>query len=297
MTTRERRKYVRIKRHFPTEIFNAKGKYETEGITENVSLGGALIKTKDWREFQVGDQAVVTFYLPPSFIDSDQAIGLRGNAVIRRIDDKIQGIALEFAENFRQFERIEKFESTERFKYKKISNYLSLISSLDFSEFVRLNPHGFLLEKVQSVLDSEAVFQLNTTSIDDPYVMQQLKQGAPDAVALEARVIEIKKTKADSAENTITIGRAIFNDVVIYNNMVSRSHAYLYAHPTSTACYLVDCGSKNGTLINGRPLTPYEKYQLADGDEVCLGPQTRIIYFSSTAFGNFLKGLKAAYPV
>jgi hypothetical protein len=44
-------------------------------------------------------------------------------------------------------------------------------------------------------------------------------------------------------------------------------------------------------------LTPYEKYQLADGDEVCLGPQTRIIYFSSTAFGNFLKGLKAAYPV
>lgn len=296
MRGRERRKYVRIKRQFVTEILNSKGKYETEGVTENVSLGGALIKTKDWRTFRVGDHAVVTFFLPPTFTEREETLGLRGDAIIRRIDQKNEGIALEFVKNFRQFQRIEKLLSTDKLKYKKISYYLSAISKLEFSEFIELNPHGFLLEKPQSVLDSDAIFQVKTVSLEDDYTIQQLKQGASDAAALDARVIEVKKRRIDSAANTITIGRAAFNDIVVYNNMVSKSHAYLYTHPSGAACYIVDCGSKNGTLINGQPLTPYEKYQLVDGDEVCFGPQTRIVYFSSTAFANFLKGLKAAYP-
>jgi hypothetical protein len=296
MTTRERRKHVRIKRRFVTEISDAKGQYETEGVTEDVSQGGAFIRTKDWRAFQTGDQAVVTFFLPSSFTDSNQSICLRGDAVIKRIDQKIEGIALEFRKNFQQFERIQRPELADKIKYKKISYYLSVIANLDFAEFARVNPYGFLVEKYQLVPDPNAAFQFNTTSLSDEYTLQQLRKGGPDSNVLEARVIDVRKRKLDSAVNTITIGRALANDIVLYNSMVSKSHAYLYVHPSGTACYLVDCGSKNGTLINGKVVRPYEKHQVTDGDEVCFGPQTRIVYFSPRSFANFLNKLRVAQP-
>lgn len=296
MTGRERRKHVRVKRHFVTEIVNAEGNYETEGVTENVSQGGAFIKTKDWRAFQAGDQTVVTFLLPPSFTDRKETIGLRGDAVIKRIDQEIEGIALQFTKSFGQFERIEKLELTSKPKYEKISYYLSVIANLEFAEFVRANPHGFLVEKSQFVSDRNVAFQFNTATVSDEHTLQQLSTYGPDTGVLEARVLEVKKRKVDAATNTITIGRAAANDIVLHNNMVSKSHAYLYLHPSGTRCYLVDCDSKNGTLINGEIVRAYAKYQVADGDEICFGPQTRIVYFSPTSFANFLNQLRATHP-
>ena len=106
MPGKERRRYVRIQREFVTEIFNAVRDYQTEGVTENVSQGGAFIKTKDWRAFRTGDQTILILFLPPSFTDRDKSIGLRGEAIIKRIDQKNEGIALEFAKSFQDFEKI-----------------------------------------------------------------------------------------------------------------------------------------------------------------------------------------------
>ena len=97
---------MRIQREFVTEIFNAVRDYQTEGVTENVSQGGAFIKTKDWRAFRTGDQTILILFLPPSFTDRDKSIGLRGEAIIKRIDQKNEGIALEFAKSFQDFEKI-----------------------------------------------------------------------------------------------------------------------------------------------------------------------------------------------
>jgi len=110
---------------------------------------------------------------------------------------------------------------------------------------------------------------------------------------LESRVIEVKKGKSDKAKNTITIGRASTNDIVLYNSTISKTHAYLYIHPSRAACYLVDCDSKNGTLLNGEVLKPFERYKVVDCDEICFGPQTKIVYFSSIAFANFINQLRA----
>ena len=97
MTSRERRKHVRIQRQFEARLFNAKVRYETEGLTENISQGGVYVKTRDWRSFRSGDQAIVTLFLPPSFTDRDKIFGLRGNAIVRRVDEKNEGVALEFS--------------------------------------------------------------------------------------------------------------------------------------------------------------------------------------------------------
>ena len=289
----ERRRYVRINRQFITQIFTPRSEYETQGVTENISQGGAYIKVEDWRAFQTGDQTVITFFLPPSFTDRCKSVGLRGEAEVKRVDPQNEGIALEFSKDFQEFEKIDHVEIAGTSRYNKISYYLRTASAIEFADFIRANPHGFLLEKSQNVLDDKVVFQFNTVSLDDDHAMRPITRDFSVASVLESRVVEVKRRKSDKAKNTITIGRAATNDIVFYNSTISKAHAYLYIHPSRAACYLVDCDSQNGTLLNGEVLKPFERYKVADCDEICFGPQTKIVYFSSIAFANFINQLRA----
>ena len=289
----ERRRYVRINRQFVTQIFTPRSEYETQGVTENISQGGAYIIVEDWRAFQTGDQTVITFLLPPSFTDRGKTIGLRGEAEVKRVDQQKEGIALEFSKDFQEFEKIDHVEIAGTSRYNKISYYLQTPSALEFADYVRANPHGFLLEKSQNVLDDKVVFQFNTVSLDDDHAMRPITRDFSVASVLESRVVEVKRRKSDKAKNTITIGRASANDIVLYNSTISKAHAYLYIHPSRAACYLVDCDSQNGTLLNGEVLKPFERYKVVDCDEICFGPQTKIVYFSSIAFANFINQLRA----
>jgi pSer/pThr/pTyr-binding forkhead associated (FHA) protein len=289
----ERRRYVRINRQFVTQIFTPRSDHEIQGVTENISQGGAYIKVEDWRAFQTGDQTVTTFFLPPSFTDRGKTIGLRGEAEVKRVDQQNEGIALEFSRHFQEFEKIDHVEIAGTFRYNKISYYLQTASALEFADFIRANPHGFLLEKPPNVLDDKVVFQFNTVSLNDDHAMQPIRRDFSVASVLESRVIEVKRKKSDKATNTITIGRASTNDIVLYNSTISKDHAYLYIHPSRAVCYLVDCDSKNGTLLNGEVLKPFERYKVVDCDEICFGPQTKIVYFSSIAFANFINQIRA----
>ena len=289
----ERRRYVRIDRQFLTQIFTPRSEYETQGVTENISQGGAYIIVEDWRAFQTGDQTVITFLLPPSFPDRGKTIGLRGEAKVKRVDQQNEGIALEFSKDFQEFEKIDHVEIAGTSRYNKISYYLRTASAIEFADFIRANPHGFLLEKSQNVLDDKVVFQFNTVSLDDDHAMRPITRDFSVASVLESRVVEVKRRKSDKAKNTITIGRAATNDIVFYNSTISKAHAYLYIHPSRAACYLVDCDSQNGTVLNGEVLKPFERYKVADCDEICFGPQTKIVYFSSIAFANFINQLRA----
>jgi hypothetical protein len=296
MTSRERRKHVRIQRQFEARLFNAKVKCETEGLTENISQGGVYVKTRDWRSFQTGDQAIVTLFLPPNFTDREKMFGLRGNAIVRRVDNKKEGVALEFASELQEFEKVEHSEIAAKFRYKEISYYLRSLSDLEFADLIRANPHGFLVEKSAADRTSNAVFQFNTLSLDEDQAMRVIKRDFSMASIHNAKVIEVRKKKFDTAINTVAIGRAATNDIVIYDNLVSKTHAYLYLHPSSQGCYIVDCGSKNGTLLNGKVLKPFKQYKVADCDEICFGPQTKTVYFSSISFANFISELKDAHP-
>lgn len=289
----ERRRHVRINRQFTTQIFTPRSDFETQGVTENISQGGAYVKVEDWRAFQIGDQTVITFVLPPTFTDRGKTIGLRGEAEVIRIDEQNEGIALEFVRHFQEFEKIDHAERAGISRYKKISYYLQTSSPLEFSDFIRANPDGFLLEGPQNVPNNKAVFQFSTVSLNADYAMQPVTRDFSVASVLESRVMEVKKKKSDKKRNTITIGRAPTNDIVLYNSTISKAHAYLYLHPSRAACYLVDCDSKNGTLLNGEVLKPFERYKVNDCDEICFGPHIKIVYFSSIAFANFINQLRS----
>jgi DNA-binding CsgD family transcriptional regulator len=65
----------------------------------------------------------------------------------------------------------------------------------------------------------------------------------------------------------VTIGRDPANDVILEEDkLVSRSHAEVVVH--SEQWYLVDLGSRNGTIVNGRSA---HRHPLRDGDIIGIG--------------------------
>lgn len=73
----------------------------------------------------------------------------------------------------------------------------------------------------------------------------------------------------------LTVGRAPDNDMVLNDTLLSRRHAEFFQDKETW--WIRDCGSKNGTFINGRRLTGVEA--LAGGDTITLG-QVKIVFGS-----------------
>jgi hypothetical protein len=259
-------------------------------MAENVSPNGAFIKTENWRLFHIDDQAQLTFFLPPEFTGQQDMIGLQGSAVITRVDEEQEGVGVAFVKALKQFEPITAPEVPGKFRYKKLAYYLTLFDEAPLKQPGATNPHGFLVERAERFLDKDVIFQFITEVADDRYVLEQLRQGGLQKEALEARVIEVKKRKDLGDAEMITIGRSPENDIVLYNKLVSRTHACLYLNDST--CKLVDMGSTNGTFLNENELRPNQNYQLADGDAISFGPETKVMYFSAQAFQSFLARLK-----
>lgn len=104
----ERRKHKRKVHHFQSSLYKLELYSAANGVTANVSPGGALIKTRDWHAFQPQDQVVVTLLIPPSFSGQDKTISLQGAAVVARVDQENEGVAVQFSNSLKQFELIGK---------------------------------------------------------------------------------------------------------------------------------------------------------------------------------------------
>src|SRR5688572_11668067 len=65
---------------------------------------------------------------------------------------------------------------------------------------------------------------------------------------------------------TISIGRAVDNDVRITSGLVSRHHCRIESGPEGI--WIVDLSSANGTFVNGERIT---RHKLEDGDRISVG--------------------------
>ncbi|HLE16460.1 MAG TPA: FHA domain-containing protein [Anaerolineales bacterium] len=77
---------------------------------------------------------------------------------------------------------------------------------------------------------------------------------------------------------SVTIGRAMTNDVVLGDGRVSRSHARIECGPQG--CTLFDLRSSNGTRLNGNPI---ETSTLSSGDTITVG-NTSLRYQTAAPF-------------
>jgi hypothetical protein len=80
----------------------------------------------------------------------------------------------------------------------------------------------------------------------------------------------------------LTVGSAPENDLVIGDPSVSRIHALL--HQLSGRWFIEDCGSRNGSTVNGQVVT--SMHPLNPADEVRLGRARLVLRGQASAGGN-----------
>ncbi len=293
MENQDRRKRKRFALQWSATIHSQlESGLSIDAVAQDLSPAGAFLKTENWRSFQVNDRTLLTFFLPADFTGQKGTIGLQGSAVITRIDQENEGIGVQFVENLKQFQRVTTPEVSGKLRYKKLAYYLSTIADTPRSTLQERHPNGFLVERSEQFFDKSVIFQFITDVAEDQFVLDQMRNGTVQKEVLEARVIEIKKRKSLAQPEIITIGRSPDCDIVLYNRLVSRSHAHLHLNTSGETCHLIDTGSTNGTFLNDAKLTPNEEYPLTDGSEICFGCKTKVIYFSEDAFYKFLSGLQ-----
>jgi len=103
-----RRKNIRIGRKFPVKLVKEGSEaLSFEGMAVNLSRKGAFIKSENGLSLAAHAPVVLIFFLPPDFTGQNKTIGLKGDAVITRIDQENEGVAVEFIETFTEVERID----------------------------------------------------------------------------------------------------------------------------------------------------------------------------------------------
>lgn len=85
-----------------------------------------------------------------------------------------------------------------------------------------------------------------------------------------------------------TIGRGKENSIVLKDSLISRRHAILQSieYNDFYLVYFADLDSRNGSLINRRPI--YHKCLLEHGDEITLGHCVLKFYYPEGASANVL---------
>lgn len=100
----ERRKYTRTLSNFRIKIRLARTSKEVDGVTQNLSQGGAFITSPSWPALEKDEQAEMRLFLPPEFTGHSHTLTLTGPAVIKRVEKHMKGVAVEFLKELRTFE-------------------------------------------------------------------------------------------------------------------------------------------------------------------------------------------------
>ena len=82
-------------------------------------------------------------------------------------------------------------------------------------------------------------------------------------------------------QGSLTIGRLAENDIVVDDRLASRRHAQLLMEHGRYE--IRDCGSRNGTFVNGERIS--ESHALRDGDEIQIGLEFKGLYIDPEATG------------
>lgn len=295
---RHKREYVRCRGHFPAKLVNEKTGVSISGVTENISQVGTFIKTRNWRSFRADDQVSLAISLPSIFPDQKATIDMEGPGIIASVDEENEGVAVQFMRSFKQFKRVAGTGETEvagKIRYKELAQYIKILEDTSLADFLDRYPRGFLVERFEMDFDGDVIFQFSTKQIDVPGVLNALSNDLADTDFLKARVIEISKKKIGNNEGIINIGRSPNNDIVLYNKAVSKSHALIHFPSDDGPAHLTDLQSTNYTFLNNEKISPYMMLELTDGDEISFGPQTKVFYFSTKTFYDFVTSLKHSH--
>ncbi len=101
-------------------------------------------------------------------------------------------------------------------------------------------------------------------------------------------VAYLEKTKDNAFQRRVTLGRTANNDIEIDSPSVSRFHAWFVRDEKAARWTIVDAGSKNGTHVGGKKLTPKLPEPLSNAARVKVG-QVELSFFTADGFLSQLK--------
>jgi pSer/pThr/pTyr-binding forkhead associated (FHA) protein len=99
------------------------------------------------------------------------------------------------------------------------------------------------------------------------------------------RVFPLVK-RGDSPPGPIAVGRSSENDVAISDYSISQRHCHLKV--SGPQVVLTDCGSTNGTVVDGRPAPARQPVNLQGGETVVLG-RFAFLFLRPNGFLDYLR--------
>jgi hypothetical protein len=99
----------------------------------------------------------------------------------------------------------------------------------------------------------------------------------------EPTVAYLEKTKDNAFQSRITLGRTGNNDIEIDAPSVSRFHAWFQRDEAADGWVIIDAGSKNGTHVAGKKLTPKKPAALANNTKLKVG-HVELTFFTASGF-------------
>ncbi len=115
------------------------------------------------------------------------------------------------------------------------------------------------IDKTNSLSSQPAA--IKASSNDNQPISPLCRSYRLQAIERSNVTVDLKALKAGNAP--VTIGRAQDNNVVLDDNSVSKVHAALSIDSVGRII-LADCGSTNGTFINGRPVNARDEARPGD---------------------------------
>jgi DNA-binding response OmpR family regulator len=92
---------------------------------------------------------------------------------------------------------------------------------------------------------------------------------------------QLKGSEFVLTKESVSIGRAPDSDIVVGDRLASRHHARVDRQHGQFV--ITDCGSRNGTFLNGQRIS--EPQVLRDGDELQIGLEFKALYVDPEATG------------
>jgi hypothetical protein len=161
---------------------------------------------------------------------------------------------------------------------ERIKHYIGY-RELPYEQFERLYPHPFLLITTEKVATEKDRFFISTTTANmgetnrhlDLLEQAKKKGWHLDPDAQQLYLVKIMKRERNPFKDRIIIGRTTLADIIVEHSQVSKRHAIIQYDETTLAYSITDCGSTNGTAVNGAKVDERTKSALHYGDTITFG--------------------------
>jgi len=164
-----------------------------------------------------------------------------------------------------------------------IAEYLDEMRRLGAGSFLVAYPFPVLVHRFGAAASSPpAGFR---TDLQRRPALRTVVDGGP--ADLDVAVHAIKKRPGNPYEDTVMLGRASSNDIVLPYNDLSKLHAY-FGQSADGAWYVADAGSTNGTWLGETQLAANTPAPLGERNELAFG-ENAFEAFTARAFAAWLE--------